>query len=166
MAFGSLHTDPLSGSATADIELDLCVVHCGQSSSSLMSVFGHYSSPSFILRGEATPADSLDVQVLALKTGSDFCLEGKGYEKGQMGHAMSEMRDLDFHLFTVKLNRTAWGPGRAFLISFGLKCFSESQYNNMLSSPVTRLTFLKQHNQNTLFSAPPILVCAPFYTVY
>ena len=68
----------------------------------------------YFLRGEATPADSLDVQVLALKTGSDFCLEGKGYEKGQMGLATSEMRDLDFHLFTVKLNRTAWGPGMAF----------------------------------------------------
>lgn len=46
MAFGSLHTDPLSGSATADIELDLFVVHCGQSSSSL---FGHDSSTAFIL---------------------------------------------------------------------------------------------------------------------
>lgn len=57
-----------------------------------------------------------------------------------MGHAMSEMRDLDFHLFTAKLNRTAWGPGRAFLVSLGLKCLSESQCNNMLSSPVTRLT--------------------------
>lgn len=41
-------------------------------------------------------------------------------KKGQMGRAMSEMRDLDFHLFTAKLNRTAWGLGRALLVSFGL----------------------------------------------
>lgn len=67
--------------------------------------------PSFILRGEATPADSLDVQVLALKARS--VIAWKATKKGQMGRAMSEMRDLDFHLFTAKLNRTAWGPGMA-----------------------------------------------------
>lgn len=74
---------------------------------------------SFSLRGEATPADSLDVQVLALKAGSGIAW--KAMKKGQTGRAMSEMRDLDFHLFTAKLNRTtAWGLGRALLVSFGL----------------------------------------------
>lgn len=82
-------------------------------------MFGHYFSSVFhSLRNEATPAGSLDVQVLALKAGSGIAW--KAMKKGQMGHAMSEMRDLDFHLFTAKLNRTAWGPGRALLVSFGL----------------------------------------------
>lgn len=101
MASGSLHTDPLSGSAMEGIEVDLCVVHRGHSSSS--------PSSSFIPRGEATAAISLDVQVLALKR-ARYCLEG--YEKGQMGHAMSEMREtLISSLFTAKLNRTALGSG-------------------------------------------------------
>lgn len=70
---------------------------------------------SFSLRGEATPAGALDVQVLALKAGSGFVWKAKAM-KSQMGRAMSEMRDLDFICLPPSLIELHRVLGRALLV--------------------------------------------------